>query len=609
MPSYSPLPQQRRRRPVASASIDDDDGGNSRRSATPRRGGGFFSPFLSRGMPLVLTGIVLFALLLHPSSGAATPPKPPLRVVPLFKKPDTATGQLILAEEGLAVLRAQKEPFAIVTAVGPTRTGKSSILGRAFLRGRDENLFEVGSGITSFTTGVWITSEPIILSPAETGGTSLRVLLIDTEGFSGVGGLTSRTYEANLFGITYLMSSAIIYNSMFPVDASTVERMNAYGRRTLDMIAELNDYGVASKRLMPNLIWSVQSFNMHNLANSRMSVDDLLDDLKNASRPDPNGGTGGVDAAAATSTGKMIKSTAASAVLGGQASAATNTFVLEGLFRTVKLIPIRRPSSDDEVVANLNRYSSSKLSPAYLEDADRLRAATLSELLPTHRCRLQTNNIPLFPKRCGIAPWNGVELGGALQSWLKYGHVVDPSETAEALNETAALADFEASHDAWFQRECGRLVELLRARLRAAFNGLPSSPSGVGNETAVRVSAEAAMASILGFVKHLPRKSMARGIEMSTFWQFPSKVATYIEKATAHQTTQCTEVTMQCIRTSTVVESDSSDPAIVPLQPRSSSRFGVTLRHASGRAAACSPFRACSRPRITTRVAVRRSSL
>ena len=150
-----------------------------------------------------------------------------------------------------------------MTAVGPTRTGKSSILGRAFLRGRDENLFEVGSGITSFTTGVWITSEPIILSPAETGGTSLRVLLIDTEGFSGVGGLTSRTYEANLFGITYLMSSAIIYNSMFPVDASTVERMNAYGRRTLDMIAELNDYGVASKRLMPNLIpatmWSRSS--------------------------------------------------------------------------------------------------------------------------------------------------------------------------------------------------------------------------------------------------------------------------------------------------------------------------------------------------------------
>lgn len=72
-----------------------------------------------------------------------------------------------------------------------------------------------------------------------------------------------------------------------------------------------------------------------------------------------------------------------------------------------------------QVVANLNRYPSDKLSSAYLEDADRLREATLDNLLPTHRCRLQTESIPLFPKRCGIAPWAGVELVGALNTWLK----------------------------------------------------------------------------------------------------------------------------------------------------------------------------------------------
>ena len=168
----------------------------------------------------------LLLLWLRPSSGAPTPLKPPLRVVPLFIKPDTPTGQLVAAQEGLDVLRRQSEPFAIVTAVGPTRTGKSSILGRAFLRGRNENAFEVGSGVTSYTTGVWITSEPVLLTPAG-GGAPIRVLLIDTEGFGGVGGVTSRTYEANLFGITYLLSSAMIFNTMYPVDASTVDRMNA----------------------------------------------------------------------------------------------------------------------------------------------------------------------------------------------------------------------------------------------------------------------------------------------------------------------------------------------------------------------------------------------
>ena len=49
----------------------------------------------------------------------------------------------------------------------------------------------------------------------------MRAFLI--EGFSGVGSLTSRTYEANMFGITYLLSSAVVYNSMFPVDCQPDE--------------------------------------------------------------------------------------------------------------------------------------------------------------------------------------------------------------------------------------------------------------------------------------------------------------------------------------------------------------------------------------------------
>ena len=41
---------------------------------------------------------------------------------------------------------------------------------------------------------------------------------------------------------------------------------------------------------------------------------------------------------------------------------------------------------------------------------------------------------------------------------------------------------------------------------------------------------------------------MARGIELSTFWQYPSKVATYIEKSGKEQTTQCAEELFQLRR-------------------------------------------------------------
>jgi hypothetical protein len=126
---------------------------------------------------------------------------PPLKAVQLFRKPDVATGQLIPVKEGLDALRSQREPFAIISAVGPTRTGKSSILGRAFLRGQNENAFEIGSGVTSHTGGVWMTNRPVSLRPSN-GGKPIRCFIIDTEGFSGVGGLTSRTCtgcESTLF--------------------------------------------------------------------------------------------------------------------------------------------------------------------------------------------------------------------------------------------------------------------------------------------------------------------------------------------------------------------------------------------------------------------------
>lgn len=206
LPSYSPI-TRRRRVPTANDADDDDvDQQQHQRRSKP-----MLTMRTLRG-PLLLLGCLALILLI-PLSSATPDPVAPLRTVQLFRKPDMSTGQLIPVQEGLDVLRAQQQPFSIIAAVGPTRTGKSSILGRAFLRGEHENLFETGNGITSHTGGVWIATEPVMLTPRN-GGPPIRVLLVDTEGFSGVGSVTSRTYEANLFGMVYLLSSALIFNSM-----------------------------------------------------------------------------------------------------------------------------------------------------------------------------------------------------------------------------------------------------------------------------------------------------------------------------------------------------------------------------------------------------------
>lgn len=341
----------------------------------------------------------------------------PLKAVPLFHKPASSTGALVVAKAGLDVIRAQKEPFSIISAVGPTRTGKSSILGRAFLRGDRENLFEVGSGVTSFTGGVWITSEPLLLQGGP-GQEALRVFLIDTEGFSGVGGLTSRTYEANLFGVVYLLSSALIFNSMFPVDASTVSQLNRHCARSLQMLKALGDAHFPRQRKAPSLIWSVQSFNMHQLRNTGLGAADLLAQLQRSSE-------------------KRQSDPAVSALLGSTGSASHAAWLVDQLFESTTMVPVRRPHANDEIVANLAKYKSSKLSPKYLHDADTLRATALRGLLPAHDCGKEagpeerpcrgrgrkacsrTARPPLFPPDCKVRPLVGSQLVLLLERWIR----------------------------------------------------------------------------------------------------------------------------------------------------------------------------------------------
>ena len=114
-------------------------------------------------------------------------------------------------------------------------------------------------------------------------GRTLPVYLIDTEGFSGIGGRTSKTYEANLFGLMSLMSSAVIFNTVFPVDASTVSMLNRFASHAVSVLKELNLHQTVVSRRPPTLLWTVQNFNQFNLANSKLTVEQLHEMLWRAS--------------------------------------------------------------------------------------------------------------------------------------------------------------------------------------------------------------------------------------------------------------------------------------------------------------------------------------
>ena len=398
-----------------------------------------------------------------------------LRAVPLLRKPTDPTGRITIAEEGLAVLRAQREPFGIVAAVGPTRTGKSTILGRAYLRGKDENVFEIGGGVTSHTTGAHITSGPIAILP---GG--LPIFLIDTEGFSGIGGRTSRTYEANLFGIVSLMASVLIFNTAFPVDASTVHMLGRFASHALAVLTELNRHATAVSRRPPALVWVVQNFNLHNLANSHMTVDELHEALH---------------ASSTSSTAGELPPAAAQLL--GRAGKGMRRGLLGSLFASQHLHPVRRPHPSDEVVANLAKHSSSELTKEYLSDAAKLKELsrathsaqtprctpciqcttelaalcvrqelTARLVLPSHVC--QGNVTAAAARTCEPSPLNGAAYVRLLQRWVSAGHItVDEDEGRRPkLNATALIATYASQLESWTKWKCNEVRQLLEKNAR-----------------------------------------------------------------------------------------------------------------------------------------------
>lgn len=190
---------------------------------------------------------------------------------------------------------------------------------------------------------------------------------LSSAGFSGVGSITSRTYEANLFGLVYLLSSAVIFNTMFPVDASTVTNLNAHASHALQMLQALKDGSHEIARRKPHLVWSVQSFNIFQLRNSGMDADDLLASLRNASR--------------------ATHPASSNVFAGGTAS----SWLIERLFNHQHLVPVRRPHMSDQVVANLAEHKSSTLSSAYLKVRAWTGASTIGDAL----CHLLADRISL----------------------------------------------------------------------------------------------------------------------------------------------------------------------------------------------------------------------
>mmetsp|Transcript_16158 Transcript_16158/g.13709 ORF Transcript_16158/g.13709 Transcript_16158/m.13709 type:complete len:145 (-) Transcript_16158:258-692(-) len=132
-------------------------------------------------------------------------------------------GIIKINRQALDYIRNLNTRIAVISIVGPYRTGKSYLLNR--FAGVQKG-FQLGSSTNPCTRGIWIWGKPIKLSD------DLHLLLLDTEGLASY--TRDENIDAKLFTLTALMSSTMVYNVMQSIDEKAIE--------SLSFIANLTKY-------------------------------------------------------------------------------------------------------------------------------------------------------------------------------------------------------------------------------------------------------------------------------------------------------------------------------------------------------------------------------
>lgn len=117
---------------------------------------------------------------------------------------DSSAKTLEVVPEALQLLNSIGKPVAVVSICGPYRSGKSYFLSRVL---GCKNAFKIGHHLHACTRGIWLST--IVLECNE-----FVVVFLDSEGADAVGkGETSENFTTNIFTLTTLLSSLLIYNS------------------------------------------------------------------------------------------------------------------------------------------------------------------------------------------------------------------------------------------------------------------------------------------------------------------------------------------------------------------------------------------------------------
>lgn len=148
--------------------------------------------------------------------------------------------------------------LGVMSVVGKYRTGKSFFINRVLLDkdGSDDPGFNVGPTVQPCTKGLLLWGQ-LIQSTSDQSPRS-KILVIDTEGFGATDQKSDDTQDRNIFIISALLSSYMIYNTNETITEQSITTFQLVTGLANELVKQYND----PSEYFPEFLWLLRDFHL-----------------------------------------------------------------------------------------------------------------------------------------------------------------------------------------------------------------------------------------------------------------------------------------------------------------------------------------------------------
>ena len=260
---------------------------------------------------------------------------------------DFSLAKFVISPESKEIL-SKYSKIGVISLVGKYRTGKSFLLNRLIKNGR----FEVGPSIKPCTKGIWLWSNPLMISNSFSKE-EFPAFLVDTEGLGAYD--EEINHDTKIFLIAILISSLLVYNSFGTIDEQALNNLSLIVNLSKNLRLRKNEKQFEINEIakyFPSLLWVLRDFalkledNEGNVITAKQYLENAL--MEQRANEEKN------------YVRKLIK----------------NYFVERDCF------PIVRPVENEGDLQRLQVLEEEKLRPEFLEQSEILRNKIFMKVRP-----------------------------------------------------------------------------------------------------------------------------------------------------------------------------------------------------------------------------------